>query len=64
MSEGGTIIRKFARNERPMCFDCDREMWLESIKSAHLGLELRNYECRGCAATKTFLVDPPWSKPQ
>ena len=60
MSESGTIFKKLRRNERPMCGDCGREMWLESIRPAHLGLELRNYECRRCAARKTLLVDPPW----
>jgi hypothetical protein len=44
MSEAGTIIQKLGRNERPMCGDCAREMWLEQIKPAHLGLELRTYE--------------------
>jgi hypothetical protein len=62
MSEAGTIIQKFGRNERPMCGDCAREMWLLSIKPAHLGLELRTYECQRCAASKTLLVDPPWKR--
>ena len=56
MSDAGTPIHKFGRNERPMCEECRREMWLLSIKPADLGLELRNYECSGCAASKTLLV--------
>jgi hypothetical protein len=62
MSEAGTIIQTFGRNERPMCGDCAREMWLLNIKPAHLGLELRTYECQRCAASKTLLVDPPWKQ--
>ena len=62
MSEAGTIIQKFRRNERPMCGDCGLEMWLLSIRPAHLGLELRTYECRRCAASKTLLVEPPWKR--
>ena len=62
MSEAGTIIQKFGRNERPMCGDCGREMWLLSIKPAHLGLELRKYECSRCRANKILLVEPEWKQ--
>ena len=63
MSEAGTIIQKLGRNERPMCEDCAREMcaremWLLSIKPAHLGLEHRTYECSRCGASKVLLVEP------
>ena len=58
MSEAGTIIQKLGRNERPMCEDCAREMWLLSFKPAHLGLEHRTYECSRCSANKTLLVEP------
>jgi hypothetical protein len=60
MPEAGTRIHKLGRNERPVCENCNREMWLEKIKTADFGLELRNYECRSCAASKTLLVEPPW----
>ena len=62
MSDAGTHIHKLGRNERPMCEDCGREMWLLTIRPAELGLELRTYECRRCAASKTLLVQPPWKK--
>ena len=58
MSEAGTHIHKLERNGRPVCEDCDREMWLLSIKPAHLGLELRTYECSRCGASKVLLVEP------
>ena len=60
MFEAGTPIHKLARNERPICEACDREMWLLNIKNADLGLELREYECSRCAASKTLLAKPPW----
>jgi hypothetical protein len=62
MSEAGTRIHKLGRNERPMCEDCCRETWLEKIKIADFDLELRTYECRHCAASKTLLVEPPWKR--
>ena len=58
MSEAGIIIQKFGRNERPMYGDCAREMWLLSIKPAHLGLELRTYECSRCGASNSLLAEP------
>ncbi len=34
MFEAGTRIHKLGRNERPVCENCGREMWLEKIKTA------------------------------
>jgi hypothetical protein len=62
MSGAGTIFHKLGRNERPKCEACGLEMWLLGIRPADLGLELRTYECRRCAASKTLLVDPPWRR--
>jgi hypothetical protein len=62
MSQAGNKIHKFGRNERPMCEECDQEMWLLNIKAADLGLELRQYECSRCAASKTLLVEPAWKR--
>ena len=62
MSEAGTHIHKLARNERPTCEPCNRQMWLQNIKIADLGLELRQYECSRCGASKTLLVKPPWKQ--
>ncbi len=62
MSEAGTIIQKLGRNERPVCDDCDREMWLLSINPHTFGLELRTYECSRCGASKALLVEPPWKQ--
>ena len=58
MSKAGTIIHKLGLNERPMCGDCAREMWLLRIKPAHLGREHRTYERSRCGADKTLLVEP------
>jgi hypothetical protein len=52
----GTKIHRLARNERPMCEDCQKQMWLFSIKAGDLGLEVRTFECSGCSGSKTLLV--------
>jgi hypothetical protein len=56
MSDPGIKIHHLARNERPMCDECNKQMWLLSIKPGDLGLEVRTYECSGCAASATLLV--------
>jgi hypothetical protein len=56
MSDPGTKIHHLARNERPMCEDCNKQMWLFSVKPSGLGFDVRTYECSGCSASKTLLV--------
>jgi len=58
MSDPGIKIHRLARNERPLCEECQKEMWLFSVKPGDLSFEVRTYECSGCAASKTLLVKP------
>jgi len=55
-TESGTKIHTLAPNERPLCEDCQKQMWLMNIKPGDLGLEVRTYECSGCAGSKSLLV--------
>jgi hypothetical protein len=41
---------------RPICENCDRQMWLLSIKPADNGNELRTFECSKCAGSMTIIV--------
>jgi len=52
MSDPGINIDRLARNERPMCEDCQKEMLLFSVKPGDLNFDVRTYECSGCAVRR------------
>ena len=65
MSEAGTIIQKLGRNERPMCGDCEREMWFSGVSNPRaFGLDTAPYECSRCGINKLLLVEPERNQPQ
>jgi hypothetical protein len=59
MSTSGLRIHEpLDHTNRPRCTECEREMWLMSIRIADLGLELRTYECARCSSSQTLLCQP------
>ena len=51
------ILEAVDESNRPQCGYCEKPMWLWSIKLVEHGRQLRTYECSGCAANQTIMVN-------